>query len=78
MRKNSGKLQTERMSYLDKQLCMECKKEYNRNELYWIKDNYGIPFKKVCEECYDDVEEYIRGNNYGDELTYYELYGEDD
>lgn len=57
---------------------MNCKEEYDRNDLTWINDNYGIPFKKVCDNCYHEVLEDIRGNNYGDELTYDELYGEDD
>ena len=60
---------------MDKQRCMHCKEIYDRNELTWINDNYGIPFKKVCHKCYDEVREDIRGNNYGDELTHEELYG---
>lgn len=59
------------------QRCMNCGEEYDRNELQWINDNYGIPWKKVCHNCYDEVEEDIRQNFYGDELTYDELYGED-
>lgn len=62
---------------MDKQLCMECHEEFDREDLYWINDNYGIPFKKVCDGCHDKVESHIRGNNYGDELTHDELYGED-
>ena len=57
--------------------CGECNKEYDRDELQWINDNYGIPFKCVCPDCYDNVENEIRANNYGDELSTYELYGED-
>lgn len=56
---------------------MECHKEFDAVDLWWINDNYGIPYKKVCDDCYDEVEKYIRGNNYGDDLSYYELYGED-
>lgn len=63
---------------MSKQLCMKCKREFNRYELVWIKDNYGIPHKKVCDDCEDEVREEIQGNNYGDELTYDQLYGEDD
>lgn len=61
----------------DKQYCGNCKKFFDRNDLTWINDNYGIPYKKVCDECYDEVNDQIRSNNYGDELTNDELYGED-
>lgn len=56
--------------------CMECKKQFRREELTDIHDNYGIFFKAVCDDCYPKVEKYIRGNNYGDYLTHDELYGE--
>lgn len=59
------------------QKCMNCGEKYDRNELQWINDNYGIPWKKVCHNCYDEVEEDIRQNFYGDKLTHDELYGED-
>lgn len=68
------------MNYEDelrKSNCMECKKELDTNDLTWVNDNYGIAWKKVCDNCYDKVEKEIRKNNYGDYLTDYELYGDD-
>ena len=59
------------------QRCMECEKVFDSNELHWINDNYGIPYKKVCDGCCNTVETWIRSNNYGDELTHDEIYGEE-
>lgn len=59
------------------QRCMECNETFNNDELTWINDNYGIPFKKVCDACYQNVIEEIQSNNYGDELSNYEIYGEE-
>lgn len=59
-----------------KQLCMNCKKEFERYELQWINDLYGIPYKKVCDDCYEEVNEQISQNDYGKDLTAYELYGD--
>lgn len=58
-------------------MCMGCQKMFNYNELIWINDNYGIPFKLSCSDCYDDLVSEVRQNNYGDDLTQEELYGED-
>jgi len=60
-----------------KGMCSECHQMVDKGDLCWINDNYGIPFKRVCSKCFDKVEKYIRNNNYGDELTHDELYGED-
>jgi hypothetical protein len=49
----------------------------DKNDLIKIYDNYGIFYKRVCPCCHDEVEDRIRGNNYGDELSHDELYGED-
>lgn len=62
----------------DKGVCMNCKKLVSKEELTFLNDNYGIPFKNVCEKCYEKVRDEIRGNNYGDHLTSSELYGDDD
>ena len=33
-----------------KQICMQCQK--SKNDLFWINDYQGIPYKKVCSfEC---------------------------
>lgn len=63
---------------MDKQLCMSCKIEFDKEDLTWVNDNYGIPYKKVCYDCEEEVTREIRANNYGDELTHDELYGEED
>jgi hypothetical protein len=57
---------------------MNCKKKFERDELVWINDLYGIPYMKVCYGCYEEVEEQISKNDYGKYLTHDELYGEDD
>lgn len=61
----------------DMQYCGNCKKLFDRNDLTWINDNYGIPYKKVCDDCYSEVNEQIRNNDYGKDLSYYELWGDD-
>ena len=43
----------------DPRECPNCKKEVERSEMLWVKDRYGIPFKLVCEDCFDAVEESI-------------------
>lgn len=59
-------------------ICPECSKPVSSKwDLTWVKDLYGIPFKKVCMDCYDTVSDQILNNHYGDELTHDELYGED-
>lgn len=61
-----------------KYICMNCKAQFDdRGALTWISDNYGIPFQLVCDDCYDEVEEYIRNHNYGKYLSQYELYGDE-
>jgi hypothetical protein len=45
---------------MDKQPCARCEKMFNRNELTWVTDSYNIPYKKVCDECYEKTEEEIR------------------
>jgi predicted 3-demethylubiquinone-9 3-methyltransferase (glyoxalase superfamily) len=44
---------------MSKCLCQHCKKERNRQDLTWVKDRYGIPYKLVCDNCFDEVEESI-------------------
>ena len=68
---NEGKVYKQR-----EQFCGKCKQIFDRNDLTWINDNYGIPYKKVCEGCYEEVHEQIRNNNYGEELSYYEMWGD--
>lgn len=58
------------------QQCMNCREIYNSNDLIWINDLYGFPYKEVCDKCYDEVNEYIKHHDYGRELSHYELYGD--
>lgn len=52
----------------DIQSCGNCGELYLSDELTWVNDNYGIPFKKVCSDCYDKVVEYLEEElgNYAD------------
>lgn len=33
--------------------CQCCRKEFEKSDLMWTYDRYGIPFKFVCSSCYD-------------------------
>ena len=46
---------------MGEQACMDCKEIHNRNDLQWVNDNYGFPWKKVCEDYYDEIGE-VCGN----------------
>ena len=61
----------------DRKMCQHCIGLYPEDELTWVIDRYGIPFKLVCPNCYEDVSSTIKRNRYGSELSYDELYGED-
>lgn len=37
--------------------CPGCNKEYPKRLMNWTKDNYGNPFRLVCDECYDREQE---------------------
>jgi predicted 3-demethylubiquinone-9 3-methyltransferase (glyoxalase superfamily) len=39
-----------------KSSCGNCHTLFDRNELIWVKDRYGIPYKLVCDNCYEKVE----------------------
>lgn len=47
--------------------CPHCKKEVERNEMIWVNDHYGIPFKLVCFDCAELGYEGLGGQPY-DEL----------
>lgn len=43
-----------------KYLCQHCREEVpSREDLEYVHDRYGIPFKLVCSNCYDEVSEQI-------------------
>ena len=55
------------------QICQGCKGIFDRNELTWVKDSYGIYYKKVCDNCYESTTKEIRDcmfeeEDYGEQL----------
>lgn len=44
-----------------KQTCPECKREVEAWHLSWTTDNYRIPWRKVCGDCWESVQADIRG-----------------
>jgi hypothetical protein len=42
-----------------KQHCGVCGKEVPSYDLLWVNDRYGIPYKKVCWDCYEKTQEEI-------------------
>jgi ssDNA-binding Zn-finger/Zn-ribbon topoisomerase 1 len=62
---------------LEKKLrkCPHCRELVSEDDLTWVYDRYGIPYKKVCWDCYGEVGEEI-GNyeyNYLDAGEYLEV-----
>ena len=45
----------------EKRLCGECKRTHPASDFAWTHDCYGIPWRKVCDGCYDKVSEQIAG-----------------
>lgn len=43
----------------DIDFCPECQKEVTRSSKAWTLDRYRIPYKKVCYDCFDKVQEEI-------------------
>lgn len=39
--------------------CGECRTRHARSELQWVNDRYGIPFKLVCDDCHEKVQDAI-------------------
>lgn len=55
----------------NKQICMQCKREFEKNDLFWINDYQGIPYKKVCSldcenEAINDLDEAKESWGYGE------------
>lgn len=40
---------------LVKETCPKCGKATRPFEMYGTRDYYGIPFRRVCERCYDHI-----------------------
>ena len=51
---------------LEKELreCPHCRELVLRDDLTWVNDRYGIPYKKVCMECYEEVDNEINHYEY--------------
>ena len=45
----------------DKRTCPECKSTKLASDFQWTHDRYGIPWKKVCDGCYEAVSDQIAG-----------------
>ena len=41
--------------------CGECRVERPVSDFEWTHDRYGIPWRKVCGNCYEKVTAEIRG-----------------
>ena len=39
--------------------CNECGRDVDN--VSWVNDRYGIPYKLVCDDCYDNVQARISG-----------------
>lgn len=48
----------------DRKKCSECNVCRPEWQFAWTKDGYGIPYRKVCDDCYQDVQNYILGYTY--------------
>ena len=40
--------------------CQYCGELKELDSLVWVYDNYGIPYKQVCYDCFDKADAYIR------------------
>lgn len=41
----------------DMRVCPVCGKEVERNDMLFTHDCYGIPFRLVCYDCYEELME---------------------
>lgn len=60
----TNKAEVEAILETNKANCQECRKSFKKNDLTWVKDNHGIPYKLVCDDCRNDVEEHISNWQY--------------
>jgi hypothetical protein len=45
----------------DLRKCPNCDRLVDNADMVWVNDRYGIPYKKVCPECIQEVEDEIGG-----------------
>ena len=38
-----------------KRMCPVCGKEFDREDMTFTRDCYGIPYRLVCWDCYDEI-----------------------
>lgn len=52
--------------HLEKELreCPHCGELVTKDDLTWVHDRYGIPYKKVCWDCYGEVDNEINHYEY--------------
>lgn len=59
--------------------CIGCGEMFEKEDMDWLTDAYGIPFKYLCFDCYDKMHDEVKNNHYKEDnnLSYEEMYGED-
>lgn len=40
---------------MEKRVCEECGKVFDRNEMCFTRDCHGLEFRLVCWNCYDSI-----------------------
>lgn len=53
------------MDEYNPRICPVCGEEFNKDDMLWTYDCYGIPYRLVCDKCYGIV---MRGRDYDGEL----------
>ncbi len=46
---------------METKICSECTVERPEDVFAWVHDRYGIPYRKVCDDCYEKVRVDILG-----------------
>lgn len=57
--------------------CPECEKDVPLGTKSWTTDRYGNPWRKVCGDCYDSVQDAISGYTFDSDDAGESLDGED-
>lgn len=56
--------------------CPYCGELKELDSLVWVYDNYGIPYKQVCCDCYEKADAYIREWSFDASYVGESLYGD--
>lgn len=43
----------------DMRECNSCNREVLNDDMVWVNDRYGVPWKKVCPQCVEQTEREI-------------------